>query len=77
MAESACFMLRIKLWRFQSGLTQEEAACRLGIGLSTLALLETGRLRPTRAQIERLRQTFGPEADTLFHPVQERVGVER
>jgi transcriptional regulator with XRE-family HTH domain len=75
-AESG-FMLRIKLWRLQAGLTQMEAAGRLGIGLSTLSLLEGGRLRPTRAQVERLRRLFGSEADTLFDPVQERVGAGR
>lgn len=70
-------MLRIKLWRLQNGLTQSEAASRLGIGLSTLSLLEGGRLRPTRAQVERLRRVFGPEADTLFEPVREQVGAGR
>jgi transcriptional regulator with XRE-family HTH domain len=68
-------MLRIKLWRLQNGLTQGEAAARLGLGLSTLALLESGRLRPTTAQIDRLRQAFGTEADSLFDQVQERVGA--
>jgi transcriptional regulator with XRE-family HTH domain len=70
-------MLRIKLWRFQNGLTQEEAAARLGLGLSTFALLESGRLRPTGAQMERLRRSFGRETDTLFDPVQERVGAHQ
>jgi transcriptional regulator with XRE-family HTH domain len=70
-------MLRFKLWRLQSGLTQEGAAAQLGLGLSTYALLESGRLRPTRGQVEILRRYFGREADTLFDPVQERVGAGR
>lgn len=68
-------MLRIKLWRLQSRLTQGEAAAQLGLGLSTYALLESGRLRPTVAQMERLRQSFGDEAGSLFALVQERVGA--
>ncbi len=70
-------MNRLKLWRLQAGLTQYEAARRLAIGESTLAVLETGRLRPSKAQMERLRAYFGAEALTLFSPVRERVEIER
>jgi len=66
-------MLRLKLWRLQEGLTQGEAAKRLGLGESTLAILESGRLRPTLDQLERLRATFGEATPTLFEPVRERV----
>ena len=68
-------MLRIKLWRFQNHLTQEDAAAQLGLGLSTLALLESGRLRPTASQIELLRRSFGPDVETLFDQVKERIGA--
>ncbi len=68
-------MIRFRLWRLQSGLTQAEAAARLGLGLSTLALLEKGRLRPTDSQLELLRRSFGTETDSLFDLVQERVGA--
>lgn len=68
-------MLKFKLWRLQEDLTQEEAARRLGIGASTLAILESGRLRPTAGQIEHLRLTFGSGADSLFEPVCERIEV--
>jgi len=70
-------MLRIKLWRLQHRLTQAEAAAQLGLGLSTLALLESGRLRPTAAQLDRLRLAFGTETNSLFDLVQERVGAAR
>jgi transcriptional regulator with XRE-family HTH domain len=66
-------MTRFKLWRLQSKLTQSAAARRLGLGESTLALLESGRLRPTPAQLALLRSSFGDEADSLFDPVQERI----
>jgi transcriptional regulator with XRE-family HTH domain len=68
-------MLRLKLWRMQQGLTQSEGATKLGLGVSTLALLESGRLRPTPGQRELLRRTFGAETDSLFDPVQESVGA--
>jgi transcriptional regulator with XRE-family HTH domain len=70
-------MIRLKLWRLQQGLTQGQAAQRLGIGESTLAILETARLRPTSRQLEQLRRTFGAGTDTLFEPVRERVEVSR
>jgi transcriptional regulator with XRE-family HTH domain len=68
-------MIRLKLWRLQEHLTQSEAARRLGIGESTLAMLESGRLRPTASQIDVLRRSFGTETDSLFDQVQERVGA--
>lgn len=68
-------MIRLKLWRLQQNLTQAEAARRLGIGESSLAVLETGRLRPTPGQHELLRRYFGAITDTLFEPVQERIEV--
>lgn len=66
-------MLRLKFWRLQQGLTQHQAARRLGIGESTLALLESGRLRPTAQQLQTLRQTFGADTDRLFEPVYDQV----
>lgn len=68
-------MIRLKLWRLQEGLTQAEAAKRLGIGESTLAVLESGRLRPTAAQLIRLGAVFGEQAAALFDHVRDRVDV--
>jgi transcriptional regulator with XRE-family HTH domain len=61
-------MLRLKLWRLQHGLTQEQAARLLGMGESTFALLESGRLRPTPHQLETLGRHFGRETESLFEP---------
>ena len=66
-------MLRLKLWRLQHGLTQEHAARLLGVGESTFALLESGRLRPTSQQLETLGRHFGTKTASLFEPVRERV----
>lgn len=68
-------MIRLKLWRLQEGLTQADAAKRLGIGESTLAVLESGRLRPTAAQLTRLSVVFGEQAAALFDQVRDRVDV--
>ena len=68
-------ILRLKFWRLQQGLTQGEAARRLGIGESTLAVLEAGRLRATQRQLDQLRKTFGPITDSLFEAVEDRLGV--
>ena len=65
-------MLCLKLWRLQAGLTQREAAARLGIGESTYGFLETGRMRPSRAQLLQLERSFTDPA-RLFEPVRERI----
>jgi transcriptional regulator with XRE-family HTH domain len=66
-------MIRLKLWRVQAGLTQAEAATRLGVGLSAYALLEAGRLHPSPDQAARLGSFFGSAATGLFEPVRDRV----
>jgi transcriptional regulator with XRE-family HTH domain len=65
-------MLRLKLWREQAGLTQREAAARLGIGESTYGFLESGRMQPSRAQLLRLARSFTDPA-RLFEPVREKI----
>jgi len=70
-------MLRLKLWRLQQNLTQAEAARAIGIGESSYAILESGRLRPTTGQQERLRTYFGDIVDSLFDPVRDRIEVAR
>ena len=62
-------LIRLKLWRLQHGLSQGSAAQLLGIGESTLALLESGRLRPTLLQVDTLRLYFGEHVESLFEPV--------
>lgn len=64
-------MTRLKLWRLQRNLTQSEAASAIGIGESSYAVLESGRLKPTVGQQERLLKYFGDFADSLFQTVVE------
>ena len=65
-------MIRLKLWRLQKNLTQSEAARRLGIGESTLAVLESGRLRPSPSQLLQLSRSFANPA-SLFKPVRDQI----
>jgi transcriptional regulator with XRE-family HTH domain len=65
-------MLFLKLWRLQAGLTQREAASRLAIGESTYAFLESGRMRPSRAQLLQLARSF-PDPARLFDPVPDQI----
>lgn len=67
--------IRLKLWRLQQDLTQERAARWIGISESSYALLESGRLRPTPAQLDLLRRRFGNEVESLFDAVRDCVEV--
>jgi transcriptional regulator with XRE-family HTH domain len=60
------------MWRMQAGLTRREAAQRLGIGESTYGFLESGRMLPSRAQLDRLGRVFS-DPGSLFEPVRDRV----
>lgn len=52
-------MLTLKLWRVMEGLSQEEAARRIGISQLTLSYLESGRLVPNEKLRSRLEAHFG------------------
>lgn len=67
-------MLRLRFWRLSSGFSQAEAARRLGMSHLTLGYLETGRLRPSPRDRERLERFFGPAADRLFEEI--AAGIE-
>jgi transcriptional regulator with XRE-family HTH domain len=60
------------MWRLQVGLTQRQAALKLGIGESTYGFLESGRMRPSHAQLRRLRRFF-PDPESLFESVRDHV----
>ncbi len=62
-------MLRLRLWRLSEGLTQAEAARRLGMSHLTLGYLESGRLRPGPRDLERLRTFFADRAERMFEEV--------
>lgn len=62
-------MLRLRFWRLSEGLTQAKAARRLGMSHLTLGYLESGRLRPGKRDLGRLRAVFGNQADRMFDRV--------
>jgi transcriptional regulator with XRE-family HTH domain len=62
-------MLRIRLWRHSRGLSQAQAARSLGMSHLRLGYLESGRLRPTKRDLERLRRSFGDQAERLFDEI--------
>lgn len=62
-------LTRLKVRRLQENLTQAQAAERLGIGISAYSLIESGRMRPSRAQMRALEQVFGRSAAALLEPV--------
>jgi transcriptional regulator with XRE-family HTH domain len=64
-------VLRLRFWRLAQGLTQVEAARRLRMSHLTLSYLETGRLRPTGRDLERLRRAFGSQAERLFEEIED------
>lgn len=63
---------RLRAWRTQNCKTQEEAARLLDVSRSSYALIESGRLQPTRRVANRLREVFGEDADALLRPISTR-----
>jgi transcriptional regulator with XRE-family HTH domain len=64
-------LTQLKARRLQENITQAQAAERLGIGLSAYSLIESGRMRPSRAQMRALEETFGHGAHTLLDPLKD------
>jgi transcriptional regulator with XRE-family HTH domain len=62
-------MLRLRLWRLTAGLTQAQAARRLGMSHLTLGYLESGRLAVGERDLERLRAVFGDRAERMFEEI--------
>ena len=62
-------MLRLRVWRLSKGLTQVNAARKLGMNHLTFGYLESGRLRPTEKDLERLRSHFGSQTTSLFEEI--------
>ncbi len=68
-------MLRLRLWRLSKGLTQAQAARHLGMSHLTLGYLEQGRLAASPRDLERLRRTFGDDAERMFEEIGDGLGV--
>ncbi len=57
---------RLRAARLDTGLTQQEAASRLGLRQPTLSRFESGRLVPTLRQFLRLAELYGVSPASLF-----------
>jgi transcriptional regulator with XRE-family HTH domain len=66
-------MLRLRLWRLAKGLSQLEAARRLGMSQLTYGYLESGRLTVSEKLQRRLQTTFGSDAATILERVKDPV----
>jgi transcriptional regulator with XRE-family HTH domain len=65
-------MNELRLWRARLGLTALRAAKVFGFGEYTYRMLESGRLRPSIAQLKALGAYFGVDAKGLFKEVNGR-----
>lgn len=62
--------LRIKELRALQGLTQEEAADRIGIFRTYMSRIESGQANPTLTLLYEIARAFGIPVQKLFDPVQ-------
>jgi len=66
---------RLWLWRATEGLTQGEAAQRVGISAPLFREIETGRARPSERVAQLLEHAVGEPIDALLRPARlPRVG---
>jgi len=58
--------ITLKAARVNASLSQQEAAQRLGVAVSTLRNWEAGKTFPTQPKIEKLCEVYGISFDVLF-----------
>lgn len=58
--------ISLKAARVNAQLSQQEAADRIGVAVSTLRNWETGKTYPKQPQIEKLCDVYGISFDILF-----------
>ena len=56
----------LKMLRERAGLTQAEAAKKLGLGVSTIAMWETGRRNPRVPLFAKIAEVYGCEIADIF-----------
>ena len=66
-------MNKLRVWRAEEGLTLDEAAELLKISRSSLHLIESGRLVPSKTQRKLLERHFSVDVETLLRPVRARL----
>lgn len=58
--------ISLKAARVNASLSQDEAAERIGISVSTLRNWEAGKTFPTKPKIDRICEVYGIDFDVLF-----------
>jgi transcriptional regulator with XRE-family HTH domain len=67
-------MNKLRIWRAEKGLTLDEAANLLKMSRSSLHLIESGRLAPSKSQRELLERYFASDSEALLRPI--RAGLK-
>ena len=60
------FRISLKAARVNAGMTQREAAKRIGVSLSTLQNYETGHTIPDWVTVKKIETAYGVQADNFF-----------
>ena len=58
--------ISLKAARVNTNLSQQEAAARIGVSVSTLRNWESGKTFPNQPKIEKLCEVYGISFDVLF-----------
>lgn len=58
--------ISLKAARVNANLSQQDAADRIGVAVSTLRNWEAGKTYPTKPKIDRLCEVYGISFDVLF-----------
>jgi transcriptional regulator with XRE-family HTH domain len=69
--------LALEVARVRAGLTQLDLALQAGLSESTVAKLESLRRRPTAAEVARLAEVLGVDAEELVRDLLEEEAASR
>lgn len=58
--------ISLKAARVNANLSQQDAAVRIGVAVSTLRNWEAGKTYPTKPKIDKLCEVYGISFDVLF-----------
>ncbi len=65
-SEAALLSNRIKVWRAEKNLTQEDLARRIGVSRKTINTLERGHFVPSTVIALRMAKEFGCTVEEIF-----------
>jgi transcriptional regulator with XRE-family HTH domain len=71
-AYTLCVQLRLRYWRERRGYSMRELGNVAGVEFSTVHRIETGRISPTVAMLEKLARALGIHVRDFFPPPRRR-----